>query len=431
MKYIKPSSTVSEDRKLKQKIGNVFEPADHEVEGILAHQWENCPHLQSTWEPEAELVSAQRLLGHRDGQEAQEGTVRGAKEQHEGPNIGPGEATAAMNTKVLEQFSAGREPCRGASGLVNVPVDTAASDATANQALVSQTQAGRRPSSAATVVEAAEVVCTSRLANRGQFKRVRFVFDGSPSQRTCDQNTEHAVDCSPTLPPSEPCRRRFGQRFRQPLRVPSTAVPDEVPVPKVVHLGAPLSAQSRCLKSDVVRGRRVLVCRWRESDSDALPTPFRCEPPCPCVRRSASVPASRGCPSCAPNTVAPLRPVTICGAKALFIYRTLQSPELPSGSPATGGATAASRVAISAAVSSLEPQSICQTCPCSIMPCSGLRAKNSPVEKIDVFEQVGLLVRLRDHFKSQVTCENTSGNRPAVWTACTYQGSHAGPASGG
>ena len=62
MKYIKPSSTVSEDRKLKQKIGNVFEPADHEVEGILAHQWENCPHLQSTWEPEAELVSAQRLL---------------------------------------------------------------------------------------------------------------------------------------------------------------------------------------------------------------------------------------------------------------------------------------------------------------------------------------------------------------------------------
>ena len=25
-------------------------------------QWENCSCLQSTWEPEAELVSAQRLL---------------------------------------------------------------------------------------------------------------------------------------------------------------------------------------------------------------------------------------------------------------------------------------------------------------------------------------------------------------------------------
>ena len=25
-------------------------------------QWENCSYLQSTWEPEAELASAQRLL---------------------------------------------------------------------------------------------------------------------------------------------------------------------------------------------------------------------------------------------------------------------------------------------------------------------------------------------------------------------------------
>ena len=71
--YIKPSSTVSEDRGLQKKIGNVFEPADYGVEGILAHrvrrgkteylvQWENCSYLQSTWEPESELTSAQRHL---------------------------------------------------------------------------------------------------------------------------------------------------------------------------------------------------------------------------------------------------------------------------------------------------------------------------------------------------------------------------------
>ena len=71
--YLKPSSTIVTDKKLKQKIGSVFEPAEYGVEGILAHrkrhgkteylvQWENCSYLQSTWEPEAGLVSAQRIL---------------------------------------------------------------------------------------------------------------------------------------------------------------------------------------------------------------------------------------------------------------------------------------------------------------------------------------------------------------------------------
>ena len=66
-----------------------------------------------------------------------------AAEQHEGPDIGPGEATAPANTKVMEQFSTSRKLGRGASGLANEPVDAAASDATANQAPVSWTRRSR------------------------------------------------------------------------------------------------------------------------------------------------------------------------------------------------------------------------------------------------------------------------------------------------
>ena len=41
-----------------------------------------------------------------------------AAEQHEGPDIGPGEATAPANTKVMEQFSTGRKP-RGVEPRIN------------------------------------------------------------------------------------------------------------------------------------------------------------------------------------------------------------------------------------------------------------------------------------------------------------------------
>ena len=71
--YLKPSTTASADRGMKQILQDIFEPADYEVDGILAHrsrgglteflvQWTGCSYLQSTWEPEAGLVHAQRHL---------------------------------------------------------------------------------------------------------------------------------------------------------------------------------------------------------------------------------------------------------------------------------------------------------------------------------------------------------------------------------
>ena len=63
---------------MKQLLQDVFEPADCEVDGILAHrsrgntteflvQWVGCSYLQSTWEPESGLVHAQRhLCAYRD-----------------------------------------------------------------------------------------------------------------------------------------------------------------------------------------------------------------------------------------------------------------------------------------------------------------------------------------------------------------------------
>jgi hypothetical protein len=58
---------------MKQILQDIFEPAEYEVDGILAHrsrgglteflvQWTGCSYLQSTWEPEAGLVHAQRHL---------------------------------------------------------------------------------------------------------------------------------------------------------------------------------------------------------------------------------------------------------------------------------------------------------------------------------------------------------------------------------
>ena len=76
--YLKPSTTASADRGMKKLLQDVFEPADYEVQVILAHrsraagteflvQWMGCSYLQSTWEPEAGLAHAQRhLSAYRD-----------------------------------------------------------------------------------------------------------------------------------------------------------------------------------------------------------------------------------------------------------------------------------------------------------------------------------------------------------------------------
>eukprot|EP01043_Picozoa_sp_COSAG02_P046190 COSAG02_NODE_4298_length_5534_cov_111.640662_6_plen_94_part_00 len=71
--YLKPAEKRTVDRNLKAVLGNVFEPAAYGVERILAHrqranrteylvQWENCSYLQSTWEPDEGLTSAQSKL---------------------------------------------------------------------------------------------------------------------------------------------------------------------------------------------------------------------------------------------------------------------------------------------------------------------------------------------------------------------------------
>ena len=71
--YLKPATTTKTDGGLRKTLGNVFDPAEYGVEGILAHrtrhnrteylvQWEHCSYLQSTWEPESGLVHAQRHL---------------------------------------------------------------------------------------------------------------------------------------------------------------------------------------------------------------------------------------------------------------------------------------------------------------------------------------------------------------------------------
>ena len=71
--YLKLSTTTTVDHGLRSRLQSVFEPADYEVDGILAHrargggtefliQWANCSYLQSTWEPESGLAHAQRHL---------------------------------------------------------------------------------------------------------------------------------------------------------------------------------------------------------------------------------------------------------------------------------------------------------------------------------------------------------------------------------
>ena len=71
--YLRPSPTVSQEPRLRQNLETILNPGEYEVEHIIAHrkgrqgtdyliQWKNCSYLQATWEPEANLTSAQSAI---------------------------------------------------------------------------------------------------------------------------------------------------------------------------------------------------------------------------------------------------------------------------------------------------------------------------------------------------------------------------------
>ena len=71
--YLQLAGTRTVQSGLKKQLGNVLTPADFGVEKILAHrtvrgqvqylvQWEGCSYLQSTYEPESNLIHAQSKL---------------------------------------------------------------------------------------------------------------------------------------------------------------------------------------------------------------------------------------------------------------------------------------------------------------------------------------------------------------------------------
>ena len=71
--YLKPTQQTTVERGLRKNLESTLDPGHYEVEHILAHhkgrkgteylvQWANCSYLQSTWEPESGLASAQAAL---------------------------------------------------------------------------------------------------------------------------------------------------------------------------------------------------------------------------------------------------------------------------------------------------------------------------------------------------------------------------------
>ena len=72
--YLKLASNRRQERGLPALMRKTFEPADYDVEEILAHRklsgsrveylvrWRDCSYLQSTWEPAANLDGAQSLV---------------------------------------------------------------------------------------------------------------------------------------------------------------------------------------------------------------------------------------------------------------------------------------------------------------------------------------------------------------------------------
>ena len=71
--YLRLSETVSLQPRLRQQLKGALDPGEHEVDNIIAHrkgregtdflvQWKNCSYLQATWEPEAQLTSAQAVV---------------------------------------------------------------------------------------------------------------------------------------------------------------------------------------------------------------------------------------------------------------------------------------------------------------------------------------------------------------------------------